>query len=62
MSDNHYNFISLRGDKFHNVYGLILKSLQLFWEQLHETSSVKADIASSMLLYRDNYANDYYPF
>jgi hypothetical protein len=60
MSDNHYNFISIGGDIFHNIYELILTLLQLFWEQLHETSFVKADMLSCMLLYRDNNADDSY--
>jgi hypothetical protein len=60
MSDNHCSFISISDDTIHNVYGLILMLLQLFWEQLHETSSVKADMLSSTLLYRDNNGNDYY--
>ena len=62
MSDNHYNYISVSGDIFHNVYGLIRKLLHLFWEQLHETGFVKADMPSSVLLYRDNNGNDYYIF
>ena len=57
MSDNHYNFISIVGDILHKVYGLIMKLLQLFWEHLHETSFVKADMTSSMLLYRDKNGN-----
>jgi hypothetical protein len=59
MSDNHYNFISVSGDIFHNVYGLIRKLLQLFWEQLYENSFVKADMPSSILLYSDNNGSDY---
>jgi hypothetical protein len=62
MSDNHYNFISITSDIFHNVYGLILKLYQLFLEQLHETRYVKADMPSSLLFYRDNNGNDYYEY
>jgi hypothetical protein len=62
MSDNHHNFISIRDDIFHNVYGLIMNLLQLLLEQLHETSSVKAVMPSSVLFYQDNNGNDYFLF